>query len=116
MLPSSPPDTMASTKCPFQLSTNFDNSILSKLSFDELKFFAVFIYYQAQKFQRSLTFNQHSCCALILTYKSNAYLIPFPPCKKNGGGERIRTADPLRARQVLYQLSYAPGFCGGPKS
>ena len=29
----------------------------------------------------------------------------FPP----GGGERIRTADPLLAKQVLSQLSYAPG-------
>ena len=26
----------------------------------------------------------------------------------NGGGERIRTDDPLRARQVLSQLSYTP--------
>ncbi len=28
----------------------------------------------------------------------------------NGGGDRIRTDDPLVANQVLYQLSYAP-FC-----
>ena len=27
---------------------------------------------------------------------------------KNGGGERARTVDPLRARQVLSQLSYTP--------
>ena len=27
---------------------------------------------------------------------------------KNGGDERDRTADPLRARQVLSQLSYIP--------
>ncbi len=26
----------------------------------------------------------------------------------NGGGERIRTDDPLLAKQVLYQLSYTP--------
>ena len=26
-----------------------------------------------------------------------------------GGGERVRTDDPLRARQVLSQLSYTPG-------
>ena len=25
-----------------------------------------------------------------------------------GGGKRVRTADPLRARQVLSQLSYTP--------
>ncbi len=28
--------------------------------------------------------------------------------KINGGGERIRTDDPLLAKQVLYQLSYTP--------
>ena len=27
---------------------------------------------------------------------------------KYGGGERARTVDPLRARQVLSQLSYTP--------
>ena len=27
---------------------------------------------------------------------------------KLGGGERVRTDDPLRARQVLSQLSYTP--------
>ena len=27
-----------------------------------------------------------------------------------GGGERVRTDDPLRARQVLSQLSYTPKF------
>ena len=25
-----------------------------------------------------------------------------------GGGKRVRTADPLHAMQVLYQLSYTP--------
>ena len=32
-----------------------------------------------------------------------------------GGGKRVRTADPLLAGQVLYQLSYTPVFsasCG----
>jgi hypothetical protein len=29
-------------------------------------------------------------------------------CHLSGGGERIRTADPLLAKQVLSQLSYAP--------
>jgi hypothetical protein len=28
--------------------------------------------------------------------------------KKNGGDKRVRTADPLLAKQVLYQLSYIP--------
>ena len=32
-----------------------------------------------------------------------------------GGGERDRTDDPLRARQVLSQLSYAPDKLGGPR-
>ena len=32
-----------------------------------------------------------------------------------GGGERDRTDDPLRARQVLSQLSYAPDKVGGPR-
>ena len=31
-----------------------------------------------------------------------------------GGGERVRTDDPLRARQVLSQLSYTPNKVGGP--
>ena len=34
--------------------------------------------------------------------------------KYNGGGERVRTDDPLRARQVLSQLSYTPEYHGGP--
>ena len=37
---------------------------------------------------------------------------------KNGGGERARTVDPLRARQVLSQLSYGPSDwlpCGAYK-
>ncbi len=37
---------------------------------------------------------------------------------KLGGGERVRTDDPLRARQVLSQLSYTPNSLaqvnGGP--
>lgn len=37
--------------------------------------------------------------------------------QKNGGGMRIRTADPLLAKQMLYQLSYAPVDClSGNKS
>ena len=31
-----------------------------------------------------------------------------PLVKNIGGGNRIRTGDPLLARQVLYQLSYTP--------
>src|SRR6516165_7308995 len=40
------------------------------------------------------------------------------PYKTFGGGERVRTDDPLRARQVLSQLSYTPKLLrrsnGGP--
>ena len=37
--------------------------------------------------------------------------------QKIGGGMRIRTADPLLAKQMLYQLSYAPVDClSGNKS
>ena len=36
-----------------------------------------------------------------------------PRLGKNGGGERDRTDDPLLAKQVLSQLSYTPGICGG---
>ena len=34
---------------------------------------------------------------------------------QGGGGDRIRTDDPLLAKQMLYQLSYAPvlGVCPG---
>ena len=32
----------------------------------------------------------------------------MPPSQIIGGGERVRTDDPLRARQVLSQLSYTP--------
>jgi hypothetical protein len=34
------------------------------------------------------------------------YTVQFSRC--NAGDERIRTADPLLARQVLSQLSYTP--------
>ena len=34
--------------------------------------------------------------------------LSYLPRSKNGGGERARTVDPLRARQVLSQLSYTP--------
>ena len=34
-----------------------------------------------------------------------------PDLDLRGGDERTRTADPLLAKQVLYQLSYAPVTC-----
>ena len=33
---------------------------------------------------------------------------PYLTAKAVGGDKRIRTADPLLAKQVLYQLSYTP--------
>jgi hypothetical protein len=33
-----------------------------------------------------------------------------PKHDRSGGDERTRTADPLLAKQVLYQLSYVPGL------
>ena len=39
---------------------------------------------------------------------------PFPfTFEKVGGDEEDRTPDPLLARQVLSQLSYAPNFLAG---
>ena len=38
----------------------------------------------------------------------------WSPLQNFGGGERVRTDDPLRARQVLSQLSYTPKNVGGP--
>jgi hypothetical protein len=34
--------------------------------------------------------------------------LSYRPPRQNGGGKRVRTADPLLAKQVLYQLSYTP--------
>ena len=36
---------------------------------------------------------------------------PHFPLPKSGGDERVRTDDPLLAKQVLYQLSYTPKVC-----
>ena len=35
-------------------------------------------------------------------------MLPLPNFKKVGGDERVRTDDPLLAKQVLSQLSYTP--------
>lgn len=33
--------------------------------------------------------------------------------RENGGAKEIRTPDPLRAKQMLYQLSYGPTEAAG---
>ena len=47
---------------------------------------------------------------LILLYFSGALVVSLLESKRYriGGAKRDRTADPLRARQVLSQLSYSP--------
>ena len=35
-------------------------------------------------------------------------VLPFPSFHPHGGDERVRTDDPLLAKQVLSQLSYTP--------
>ena len=40
----------------------------------------------------------------------------FGGTSKAGGGERVRTDDPLLAKQVLSQLSYAPELVSNPHS
>ena len=37
------------------------------------------------------------------------------PRRSRGGDEEVRTPDPLRARQVLSQLSYTPILIRGPE-
>ena len=37
---------------------------------------------------------------------------PLRPRAKTGGADRVRTGDPLLAKQVLYQLSYDPVLGG----
>ena len=50
-----------------------------------------------------------SILLFTLQIKRSCTLIqPVLICKLFGGGKRDRTDDPLLAKQVLYQLSYAP--------
>ena len=51
----------------------------------------------------------HSILLFTLQIKRSCTLIqPVLICKLFGGGKRDRTDDPLLAKQVLYQQSYAP--------
>jgi hypothetical protein len=56
---------------------------------------------QIFKEQMNVTRRTLSAEGLWQNAKSAVFLVA-------GGGERIRTDDPLRARQVLSQLSYTP--------
>ena len=52
-----------------------------------------------------------SILLFTLQIKRSCTLIqPVLVCKLFGGGKRDRTDDPLLAKQVLYQLSYAPSI------
>ena len=64
---------------------------------------------------KKLLINQFYPCALNLSIScllQISYAIVKELRAANlGGGERVRTDDPLRARQVLSQLSYTPKTC-----
>lgn len=51
---------------------------------------------------------QRSNTAIPSGYSSEITATAPPKTAKNGGGERDRTDDLLRARQALSQLSYTP--------
>src|SRR5437016_11816596 len=51
----------------------------------------------------------------ILLYGILEISIHLFGCQCAGGDERIRTADPLLAKQVLRQLSYIPWAAGAPR-
>ncbi len=46
-------------------------------------------------------------------FRSHATGLPAEALAKAGGGNRVRTGDILLAKQVLYQLSYAPALAAG---
>ena len=50
----------------------------------------------------------HRTSALSRRHPQPHHGIPAPTLAGRSGGKRIRTDDPLLAKQVLYQLSYAP--------
>ena len=53
-------------------------------------------------------------CSAICFLPENVFKVArLHSAKRGGGDERDRTADPLLAKQVLSQLSYAPSN-GGP--
>ena len=57
-------------------------------------------------------FSRLPCVFLVPCYTQNFRFAWYNLLKKDGGDEENRTPDPLLARQVLSQLSYAPILCG----
>ena len=55
----------------------------------------------------ALTFALNSFETQSKTFEDEV-LTPFMPMLLKNGAKRTRTADPLHAMQVLYQLSYGP--------
>ena len=49
------------------------------------------------------------CCLAYHVYLCSVFKVQSPGISPVGGDKRIRTADPLLAKQVLSQLSYTPG-------
>ncbi len=50
-----------------------------------------------------------SACSNQLSYEPRVKLAPvWRLCFRLGGADRVRTGDPLLAKQMLYQLSYDP--------
>ena len=53
-----------------------------------------------------------SACSNQLSYEPNPKIGLLPSWGFFGGAGRVRTVDPLLAKQVLYQLSYDPKLGG----
>ena len=93
---------------------------LSSLTFQLLrtKTFLVLCFYSLTL---SCFYSQFQRCQTVSSIVWSFYSsVKFSRYNLSGGDERNRTADPLLARQVLSQLSYAPtSLCnysfGGPK-
>ena len=96
---------------PYALSS-LTFQLLRTLTFLVLCFYSLTLSCFVSQFQRC-----QMVSSIIWTFYSS---VKFSRYNLSGGDERNRTADPLLARQVLSQLSYAPtSLCnysfGGPK-
>ena len=60
-----------------------------------------------QEFDKALLAGKRSGTKSDTVAKTDENKQPYV-IEKVGGGKRIRTADPLLAKQVLFQLSYTP--------